>query len=151
MYGFRFLLKKRAAEYKKIIGEEVDSMKLHEILWNVMDPDTKLTASRQGVHTKSYKALTEHIDERYKMTFGLVGLHDKKDDPMGFVSLLGTDDSDKSPAATTSSNTSHQQSEYDQHLDAFGKGTGKGGWMANGGNATSVTERGTWLAIAHRR
>ena len=89
-------------------------------------PDTKLTASRQGVHTKWYKALTEHIDERYKMTFGHVDLHDKKDDPMGFLSLLGTDDSDKSPATTTSSNTSHQQSEYDQHLDAFGEGKGKG-------------------------
>ena len=80
MYGFRLLLKKRAAEYKKMIGEEVDSGKLHEILWNVMDPDTKLTASRQGVHTKSYKALTEHIDERYKMTFGHVDMQDKKDD-----------------------------------------------------------------------
>ena len=63
MYGFRLLLKKRIEEYKNIIGEEVDSGKLHEILWNVMGPDTKLTASRQGVHTKSNKALTGHIDE----------------------------------------------------------------------------------------
>ena len=62
MYGFRLLLKKRAAEYTNIIGEEVDSNNLHEILWNVMDPDTKLTASRQGVHTNLYKALTEDID-----------------------------------------------------------------------------------------
>ena len=32
MYGFRLLLKNRAAEYKKTIGEEVDTNKLHEIL-----------------------------------------------------------------------------------------------------------------------
>ena len=93
-----------------------------------MDPDTKLTASRQGVHTKSYKALTEHIDERYKMTFGHVDLHDKKDDPMGIFSLLGTDDNDRAPAEGASGNASHQHNEYDQHLDAFGKGKGKGGW-----------------------
>ena len=34
LYGFRLLLKKRAAEYKKSIGEEVAEEKLHDIFWN---------------------------------------------------------------------------------------------------------------------
>ena len=36
LYGFRFLLKKRAAEYKKVIGLEVDPEKLKELIWNAM-------------------------------------------------------------------------------------------------------------------
>ena len=38
LYGFRHLLWRRAAEYKKTIGEEVDHGKLKEIIWNAMDP-----------------------------------------------------------------------------------------------------------------
>ena len=63
MYELRLPLKKRAADYERTIGEEAAPKKLHEILRNVVDHDTKLTATRQGVHTKSYKALTEHIDK----------------------------------------------------------------------------------------
>ena len=40
LYGFRLLLKKRAALYKKAVGEEVDKEKLKEIIWNVMDADS---------------------------------------------------------------------------------------------------------------
>ena len=35
--GFRLLVKKRAAEYKKTIGQEVDPEKLRELIWNAMD------------------------------------------------------------------------------------------------------------------
>ena len=98
-----------------------------------MDPETKLTATRQGVHTKSYKDLVEHIDERYKMTFGHVDFQekDKKDDPMGIFSLLKGEEPE-------------EQAEYEPHLDAVRKGGhGKGGgWMSNGGKCNTCNGEG---------
>ena len=37
-YGCRLLLKKRAAEYKKMIGVKADPEKLKELIWNAVDP-----------------------------------------------------------------------------------------------------------------
>ena len=51
MYGFRLLPKKRAAGYKKVIGEEVDPEKLKEFIWNAMDPSSKMIATQQNVHS----------------------------------------------------------------------------------------------------
>ena len=51
LYGVRLLLKKRSAEFKKVIGEEVDTGRLQEIIWNVMDPVSKMTATQQGKQT----------------------------------------------------------------------------------------------------
>ena len=50
LFGFRLLLKKRAAEFKKVIGEEVDPDKLKELLWNAMDPGSKMIATQAMVH-----------------------------------------------------------------------------------------------------
>ena len=54
LYGFRLLLKKRAAEYKKVIGLEVDPEKLKELIWNAMDPNSKMTATQMGIHRQEY-------------------------------------------------------------------------------------------------
>ena len=57
LFGFRGLLKKRAAEYKKVIGEEVDPDKLKELLWNAMDPGSKMIATQTMVHRGTYKLI----------------------------------------------------------------------------------------------
>ena len=46
LYGFRLLLKKRSAEFKKVIGEEVDNGRLQEIIWNAIGPVSKITATQ---------------------------------------------------------------------------------------------------------
>ena len=97
-----------------------------------MDPASKMIAAQLGVHTKSFKALSEHVDERYRVTFGHVEAQTTKDDPMGIFTILERDSPEKAAPAPTSQG--QQPSDNDQHLDAFGKGKGKGGgWMANGG------------------
>ena len=83
MYGFRLFLKRRAAEYKKTIGEGFDHGKPKEIIWNAMDPGSKMTASQQGKHAQPYEMLVAHIDERYRVTYGNTEFHAPKDDPMG--------------------------------------------------------------------
>lgn len=62
LYGFRLLLKKRAAEFKKTVGEEVEESKMHEIIWNVMDPASKMIASQLKVHATSFQALGIPLD-----------------------------------------------------------------------------------------
>ena len=54
LYGFLLLLKKRAALYKKAVGKEVDKEKLKEIIWNVMDADSKLLATRMELAAKGF-------------------------------------------------------------------------------------------------
>ena len=43
------LVKKQAAEYKKVIGEEVEPEKLKELLWNAMDPGSKMIATQANI------------------------------------------------------------------------------------------------------
>ena len=71
LYGFRLLLKKRAALYKKAVGEEVDKEKLEEIIWNVMDTDSKLLATRMGLASKGFDEIAAHIDQRYQITMDM--------------------------------------------------------------------------------
>ena len=97
-----------------------------------MDPASKMIAAQLGVHTKSFKALSEDVDERYRVTFGHVEAQTTKDDLMGIFTLLERESPGKAAPALTSQG--QQPSDNDQHLDAFGKGKRKGGgWMADGG------------------
>ena len=48
LYGFRLMVKDRAAAYKKTIGEDVDPEKLRELIWNAMDPSSKMMATQMG-------------------------------------------------------------------------------------------------------
>ena len=48
LYGFRLLVKDRAAAYKKTIGEDVDPETLRELIWNAMDPAPRLWPHRWG-------------------------------------------------------------------------------------------------------
>ena len=91
LYGFRLLLKKRAAEYKKMIGVQVDSEKLKELIWNAMDPNSKMTATQMGIHRQECARIVEHIDERFKVTYGHVEFQSPKDDPMGIFFAGGRD------------------------------------------------------------
>ena len=90
MYAFLLLPRKQAAEYRRTIGVEVDEAKLHDILWNTMDPASRLQASQLDVHAKTYKTLADHIASRYKLTYGHVDLDTAaggSNDPMGVFSI----------------------------------------------------------------
>ena len=55
LYGFRLLLKQRAAQFKKTIGKEVGEEKLTEVLWNTMDGTSKQIATQAGADLKPYR------------------------------------------------------------------------------------------------
>ena len=130
LFGFRLLLRRHAAEYNKVIGEEVETNKLKEILWNCMDGGSKLEATRMSVTKGNFKLLTDHIDERYKITYGHVEFQGAKDDPMGLFSFL---ESESGQEASQPADEGRQAETHEGNdLDAFGKGKGKG-WQANGG------------------
>ena len=83
LYGFRLLLKKRAAEYKKVIGLEVDPEKLKELIWNAKDPNSKMPATQMGIHRQECGKIVEHVDDRYRVTFGDVEFQSPTDGPIG--------------------------------------------------------------------
>ena len=106
--------------------------KLKELIWNAMDPGSKMTATQMGIHRQEYAKIVEHIDERFKVTYGHVEFQLFKNDPMG-VFLVG--ERDPRPAEETSieePQRPHQSYNDQAHLDAFDKGKGTG-WMHNGG------------------
>ena len=140
MCGFRRMLKKRAALYKKAVGEEVDKEKLKEIIWSVMDADSKILATRMELAKGGFDKTAGHIDQRYQITYGHVE-QGPKDDPMGIFALIEQERPE--PAAANAKNTSQeQQPDYiDQHLDAFGKGKGKG-FTSNGGRCNVCNGEG---------
>ena len=41
LYGFRLLLMKKNAEFKKVVGKQPDDHQSRLILWNVLDPESK--------------------------------------------------------------------------------------------------------------
>ena len=49
LYGFRLLLKKKNAEYKKVIGSKPEDEQSRLIMWNVLDPESKRLAASDGV------------------------------------------------------------------------------------------------------
>ena len=86
LYGFRLLLKKRMAEYKKVLGEDFEPEQAMHILWNVLDNRSKEIAMNAELNKKSYKDLYEHIDLRYKIQFGHLNYTStSRDDPMGLA------------------------------------------------------------------
>ena len=115
-------MKKRAAEYKRRIGSQVEPGKLHEILWNAMDPASNMVASQLGVHTKDYDTLTEHIDTRYKITYGHVEFENPKDDPMGIFAVM---QAVKEGAPGPTAPAADMEVPSDDTLDALGKGKEK--------------------------
>ena len=80
---------------------------------------------------ESYEKLTEHIDERFKITYGTVEASNARDDPMGIFALMEPEAEDKP------SDGAHAPESPDyQHLDAVSKGKGKGkGDGTKGGGA----------------
>ena len=56
-YGFRLLVKKRMAEYKKVLGEDFDPEQVMHILWNLLDKRSKAIAMNAELNKKSYKDL----------------------------------------------------------------------------------------------
>ena len=46
--GFRLLLKKKNAEYKKVIGKQPDDEQSRLILWNALDAESKRIAASDG-------------------------------------------------------------------------------------------------------
>ena len=72
LYGCRLLLKRKVAEYKRIVGHGPSEEHSCAILWNVMDADSKTKAMALGLAGtgKAYKDLYEHIDQRYRIMYG---------------------------------------------------------------------------------
>ena len=64
LYGFRLLLKRKEAEYKREIGNKPDDTQMKQILWNTMDPASRVAASQAKAEGKDYKTLADHIDGR---------------------------------------------------------------------------------------
>ena len=132
---FRLLLKRKVAEYKKVIGHGPSEENSYAMLWNVMDADSKTKAMALGLAGtgKAYKDLYEHIDQRYRIMYGHMDYKaQKKDDPMG-LALLGHPElaaprarPGYEPAPAPSSNPGIDQTgAYDPHLDAKGGRSGK--------------------------
>ena len=126
LYGFRLMVARQAAAYKKTIGEAVDPEKLRELIWNAMDPSSKMTATQMGVHRGDYDAMTKFIDERYRVTFGHVEYHSPKDDPMGIFAMGVRDPEPAEPTPTEQPQWQQQEYNDQDHLGAFGKKGGKG-------------------------
>ena len=55
LYGFRLLLKKKNAEYKKVIGSKPEDEQSRLIMWNVLDPESKRLAASDGVSGMTYE------------------------------------------------------------------------------------------------
>ena len=122
LYGFRLLLKKKNAEFKKIVGKEPEDSQSKMILWNVLDPASRLQAKTDKVDAMTYQGMYEWIDLRYKITFGNLDYKPTKDDPMGLAVI------DKAhPMETPNPPPGIAEPSYPDtaELDAMRKGKGK--------------------------
>ena len=139
LFEFRVLLRKKVAEYKKIIGKDPSHDLLKNILYSCMDLESKqhivdrgldviprnhdgsVKTNSDGSEVSLYKVFCDDIDRRYKLQFGTLEIRHKKDsdDPMGLHTVGdGQQEADRhSPVAATGGDAS---------LDAFAKGKGKG-------------------------
>ena len=59
---------------------------MKELIWNAMDPSSKMIATQQNVLRESFKKIVEHIDERFRVTYGHIEFQSPKDDAMGIFS-----------------------------------------------------------------
>ena len=118
LYGFRLLLKKKNAEFKKVIGKEPEHAQSKIILWNVLDPASRLQAKTDSLAEKDYAKMCEWIDLRHRIMFGNLDYKPTgKDDPMG-LALVGESIPDGPPPGLAEDESAN--------LDAMGKGKGKG-------------------------
>ena len=88
LYGFRLLLKRKIVEYRKVIGDSPSGGQSLQILWNAMDPSSKVIALKQkmDVEPNGYKELSEHIDLRHNIQYGTFDYKaSARDDPMGLA------------------------------------------------------------------
>jgi hypothetical protein len=92
LYGFRLLLKKKNAEYKKVIGSKPEDEQSRLIMWNVLDPESKRIAASDSVSGMTYDKMCNWIDMRYKcMSGSLEYKATGKDDPMGLALFAESD------------------------------------------------------------
>ena len=70
LYGFRLLLRKMNAEFKRTIGTPPEDAQSNLILWNVLDVESKRLAATEKVADMSYEEMARWIDMRYKITYG---------------------------------------------------------------------------------
>ena len=99
LYGFRLLLKKKNAEYKKVIGNKPEDEQSRLIMWNVLDPESKRLAASDGVSGMSYEKMCLWIDMRYKCVSGSLDYKATgKDDPMGLALFAESDALSQYPA-----------------------------------------------------
>ena len=117
--AFKGKLKVKAAEYHRIVGEHPTDDKLKQTLWNVLDLNTKQSLTTTGHASKSYKEISDHLDQLYNTQYGAIDFaKNSGDDPMG-LSKLGLGDKEEDAGEEEGA-----EGQYD--LDAFGKGKGKG-------------------------
>ena len=133
LYGFRLLLKKRMAEYKKVLGEDIDPEQAKHILWNVLDDRSMEIATNAELNKKSYKDLYEHIDLRYKIPFGHLNYtSNSPDDPMGLALITPPGESQRAVQEVGGGAVPIVEPEAGAiefsgwELGAVGKGKGKG-------------------------
>ena len=86
LYGFRLVLKKKNAEFKKVVGEHPKDEQSKLIIWNFLDPESKRFAATDKVANMDYDAMKKLIDMRFKISHGnLEHKPQSKDDPMGLA------------------------------------------------------------------
>ena len=57
-----------------------------QILWNAMDPGSKVIALQQKLDEQTYKELCDHIDLRHKIQYGTLDYKaSSRDDPTGLA------------------------------------------------------------------
>ena len=132
LYQFRMLLKRKVAEYKKIIGQEPDMNMPKNILFSCMDLGSKQHIAnfaldrpkfdKDGKPIPMYKIFCEDIDKRYKLQYGTLELKPRKDhdDPMVLHAVGAGEAEGQAPAAAA------EPAGNDAALDAFGGKGGKG-------------------------
>ena len=137
LYGFRLLLKRKEAEYEREIGIKPDDTQMKQILWNTMDAASRVTASQAKAEGGNYKLLADHIDGRYKITYGTLEYKTTTSNAMD-ISLADEYEKEKDAEGDGQAEGGSQG-----HLDAFGKGKGKGkGWPVNNGRCNVCNGEG---------
>ena len=67
----------KAADYHIIVGEHPLDDKLKQTLWNVLDIHTKQSLTTAGHAGKTYKEISDHLDQLYKTQYGAINLGNK--------------------------------------------------------------------------
>ena len=117
------MLKKENAEFKKIVGKEPEDSQSKMILWNVLDPASRLQAKTDKVDAMTYQEMYEWIGPRYNITFGNLDYKPTKDDSMGLALI---DEARPMEANHPPAGIAEPVDADTAELDAMRKGKGKG-------------------------